>query len=196
MKTSGGLPLWAKALLTFFVVGLLATVVGAAYLAAWLGEIPKRSADPEYINKVINSIAKIDSLPGNFERVNGVEIGAFGASTVLLRYGPDGTTFWLMRTPSPRDESARQTVDQGAEMAMNGKGTKMTVTAKGAEPVAGEQMEWIQGPATVEGHKIQEFVGVVALKDKHSRISLIGTTPGDTYNMAATRELLHSIKGF
>jgi hypothetical protein len=192
-KTS--MPAWAKLLLGFFIAGVILFLSIGGYCAYWIGNMQKRSGEPAYIASVIHKIADVAAAPANFQYV--AAYGVANVNVVLVRYAPDGTDLWLMRIPNPSGQSAHEIVDQGAEMASHGKGTHMTVSQRGTEKVGGQELDWVEGPAEGPNKKMaHQFVGVVVINNGRESVRIIGITPGDKYNMDATRQFLATIKGF
>jgi hypothetical protein len=192
-----GLPTWAKILIGLVIAGtvlLVAVVIGGFVL---IGNIQKDATNPAYIEKVTKSIVDIQALPPGYNYQMALDIG--GLKTVVFQHKPDGTQITLVHFPQAStktsEEMTTELVDKG--FPAQGASGKFEVTSKGTETVAGQPMSYVLGTATNRtGTKEPGMIGTVISPDKTKTLMIYGSTPGDKYNMDATKAFLSSIKGF
>jgi hypothetical protein len=195
-EKKGGMPVWAKVLIAVFVVGTVLVVGGLVCLFVFVSNIQKQAKDPAYIAKVRESIADM-TLPANFSDTAGFDL--VGSKIVCVTHKPDNLELTLTKLPAASEnKTAAQITDQFASrgMPMAGGSAPIEVSSKGTETVGGEQMPYVLGTSTNKtGTKCQTMLGAVITKDKNL-VVFYALTPGDKYDMDATKEFLGSIKSF
>lgn len=207
VRNQKGLATWVKVLLGVVVVGFLAIVGLVVAGGFFIADITKKSVDPQYIQQVSQSIAKIDELPQGFKYQ--MAFDALGASAVTIANPSEQLSIILMKLPPPPGKAtAEEVVQEYAERGVptvsmpqqtDGGATvtsgPLDVKDKGKLAVADKEMAYVIGDA--RGKKVQGMIGCLLLQDPPRTIILVGQEQGgNPYDFDKTKELLSAIKSF
>ncbi len=171
-------PWWAS-----FIIGLVVLLWAvAAYMVtstvANTVNVARQASQPNYIAKVVERIAEIDStLPPGFKyQLAG---SMFNVHMVNLLYQPDQTSFLISSLPpgDRRDETARTLADKMADQGIPALSNEMHIEGKGSFDIAGEKLEYVLGSADDRnGEKFGGFIGCIMLENGRT-VLLYGLTP-------------------
>lgn len=190
---SEGLPSWAKILLLFFVAIVLLLLAGSTIAVFWLAKLQKNITDPAAMSATLSQIADFQQpLPASFKMQMGIPLGIVNG--VTLEHEPDHQLFTFLKIPS-EGHSAQELLNAQAAPGAQAAGS-LTVKFHGSEPVAGESMLYVVEEAKTETGTTEQYLfGVISPKNSNEAILLTARTSGKI-DMAQTRELLSTIRGF
>jgi hypothetical protein len=176
-------------LLSLFCVGVVLVVGGTMYGAATLVGLVKDARDPALMPAKAREVAQFpEPLPANFSY-----LAALGGM-VQIEHKPEGTVFWIIRSPQKEGTAAKALVVQAAHHPPPFGPQPIKTTSEGTQTVGGEEMYYQIGD-TPDGR--DEIVGAVVPKAQPKQFVLMfAETPGGKLNQDAVHELLSSIKGF
>jgi hypothetical protein len=188
IQVTTSLPIWAKVLIGFFVIGMLGAIgaiISGSYLAARWQETAR---DPRQVQQVIDSVMELE-LPKDFETVLAFEFR--DNEVVQLAYKPDSTQFKFQKM----DNLAKFTEKNfEANVAREpGAGTLKNTSRPEIQKVGGKDMTYTVG---TNGLGLEEMRGMILLNDGRDYLRFSAYTPAKTLNKEAIQKLLSSIKSF
>jgi hypothetical protein len=196
-QTKLRLPIWAKLLLALFLLGI-AGVTGALVTGtAALVNMEQNAHDPKQMPFVARKVVVLqDPLPKGFAYKAAASF--LGFITIEISHDSDQSSFYVFRTPLPKDVTAEALAREAAKQAPLGVTPISSVKEEGKSMVAGEPLAYVIGDTktVVNDEPAMEMVAVAMPKGKKAAVIIFGVNPGQKYNMETTQELLNAIKGF
>lgn len=191
------LPFWAKLTSCLVVGGYVTAVIVITQGLAYMIDTSRRAGDPVYIAQVLNSICDMSEWPEGFHCELAVNL--FNVQNMItVNHKADGTSLLLgTMPPEPALSDPQKLVDTLAGRGNPYVFREFKVDKAGAEIVAGQKFEYVMGPARDrDGRSGSGLIGCAMPQGKKKVVVLYGFTPARSYNLDATKQFLHAIKGF